>query len=187
MATPNPTHRYTPTAQWLHWLVALLIISTWLLGYFLSDLPRGPERTNLIGWHKAIGSTVLIAVAVRLAWRSFNPPPALSDTLSVFVRQLATRMFLVYYFLMILVPLSGWSESNAYGYPVKLAGILPLPGLFAKNESLGAIFKNIHITLAWGFGILIVGHIAAALKHHFKDHDDTLARMLPYHRIGKFK
>jgi cytochrome b561 len=180
------TPRYTPTAQWLHWLVAALIVSAWILGYYLADLPRGPERTNLIGWHKAIGSTVLLAAAVRLAWRSFNPPPPLSETMPLLVRKIAGRAFVLYYLLMVLVPLAGWAESNAYGYPVKLAGVLPLPVLFEKNESLGGVFKNIHVTLAWTFGILIAGHVAAALKHHFIDRDDTLARMLP-NRAGKPK
>ncbi|QFY41746.1 cytochrome b [Candidatus Methylospira mobilis] len=175
------TIRYNPTAQWLHWLMAVLIIGTRVLGYYFEDLPRGPERSSLIGWHKATGSTVLPAVAFRLAWRSFNPPPPLSATMPLLLRKITGYAFIVYYLLMILVPLAGWAESNAFGYPVKLAGVLPLPVLLEKNESLGEAFRNVHVTLAWAFGILIAGHAAAALKHHFVDRDDTLARMLPNH------
>jgi hypothetical protein len=29
----------------------------------------------------------------------------------------------------------------------------------------------------------VVGHLAAALKHHFIKHDDVLIRMLPWRRI----
>jgi cytochrome b561 len=178
MASGN-TIRYNMTAQRLHWLMAVLIIGAWVLGYYLADLPRGPERSSLIGWHKAIGSTVLLVVAFRLAWRSFNPPPPLSESMPLLLRKITGYTFIVSYLLMILVPLAGWAESNAFGYPVKLAGVLPLPTLLEKNESLGETFKDLHVTLAWAFGILIAAHSAAALKHHFVDRDDTLARMLP--------
>ena len=32
---------------------------------------------------------------------------------------------------------------------------------------------------------LIAGHVAAALKHHFVDKDDTLRRMAPFTELNK--
>ena len=36
-----------------------------------------------------------------------------------------------------------------------------------------------HATLAFSMALLVVVHIAAALKHHFKDRDDVLKHILP--------
>ncbi len=52
----------------------------------------------------------------------------------------------------------------------------------AKNKELGQLLSEVHETLAWLFVLLVVGHTAAALKHHFIDKDDILIRMSPDHR-----
>ena len=61
-------------------------------------------------------------------------------------------------------------------------GVLPIPDLIEKNKELGQLLGEVHETLAWLFVLLILGHTAAALKHHFIDKDDILIRMSPDHR-----
>ena len=46
-----------------------------------------------------------------------------------------------------------------------------------KNPELLAIVKPLHVYLSWGVGVLLLGHIAAALKHHFIDKDHVLISM----------
>jgi len=69
--------------------------------------------------------------------------------------------------------------SSAKGFPVVWFGLLPLPDLVGRDEALGRLFQIAHQGLAWGMAILVLLHLAAALKHHWVDRDGTLARMLP--------
>ena len=39
--------------------------------------------------------------------------------------------------------------------------------------------QQLHFGLNLLFAVLVIGHAGAALKHHFIDRDDILARMLP--------
>ena len=39
------------------------------------------------------------------------------------------------------------------------------------------IVKPLHIYLSWAAGLLVVGHLVAALKHHFIDKDTVLISM----------
>jgi len=59
-------------------------------------------------------------------------------------------------------------------------GVLPLPDLVAKNKELADVLKTVHYWLNKTLLVLIVLHVAAALKHHVLDRDDVLTRMLPF-------
>jgi len=79
---------------------------------------------------------------------------------------------------MFAIPFSGWLFSSADGYRVVYLGLLPLPNLLAKNKLLADALGDIHATFAWLLFYVLLLHVAAALKHHFLDRDDTLRRML---------
>lgn len=171
--------RYTPTARWLHWIMAAIIIVVWSLGFYLEDLPKGPDRTGLIQWHKAIGSLVLALVIYRLVWRLKHPAPALPASIPAWQQKTAEVAHWVLYALMFAQPLSGWAMSSARGYPVALGGIIPLPPLSGKNEAFADFLLGVHGMIGWTLALLVVGHIAMACKHHFLDHEPILSRMLP--------
>ncbi|MGI2323248.1 MULTISPECIES: cytochrome b [unclassified Methylococcus] len=173
---------YTTTAKWLHWLMAALIALAWLIGFYVSDLPKGPEKTAIMAWHKGLGTAVLALITVRLAWRLLHPPPRLPDTLSPGLQRAAHSAHWTLYGLMIAQPLSGWAVSSANGYPVKLFGLITLPALVEKNEVLAQTFVEIHEFLGWGLALLVVGHVVMAIKHHHVDRNGILHRMLPGRR-----
>ena len=85
------------------------------------------------------------------------------------------------YLLMFIIPLSGWLMSSAKGFQTVLFGVLPLPDLLAKNKALGDALETVHWGLNMLLAALVIGHTAAAFKHHFIDRDDVLTRMLPHH------
>jgi len=68
----------------------------------------------------------------------------------------------------------------------RLSGGLPealaIPDLVHKNKQLADVLAEVHADLAWALLWLVVLHSAAALKHHFIDHDSTLRRMLAWRR-----
>ena len=72
--------------------------------------------------------------------------------------------------------------SSAKGVPTVYFGVLPIPDVVAKDMQLGENLEEVHEFLAYALAILVVIHIAVALKHHFIDRDGLVSRMLPRHR-----
>ncbi|QSI76686.1 MULTISPECIES: cytochrome b [Niveibacterium] len=177
--TTAPT-QYTRTAIALHWLIALLIFIAFPVGLYMVDLPLSPQKLKIISWHKWAGITVLALVLVRILWRATHRPPALPDSMSGIEKLAAHGAHHLLYLLMIAVPMAGWLMSSAKGFPVVWFGVLPLPDLIGKSESLAEFFEEAHEILAWLMALIVVAHAAAAVKHHFAARDGVLARMLPF-------
>jgi cytochrome b561 len=171
--------RYTSVAIGLHWAMALLIVGLFGIGFYMADLPLSPWKLKLYSWHKWAGVTAFLLVALRLAWRIGHRPPDLPATMSPAMRLLAHGGHAVLYLLMLAVPLSGWLMSSAKGFQTVYFGLLPIPDLLAKNKELGDLLADLHSGLNVLFVAVVIGHLAAALKHHFIDRDDILSRMLP--------
>lgn len=172
------TH-YTAVAKSLHWLMALLILGMLALGFFMTGLPLSPDKLQYYAWHKWAGVSVFLLVWVRLAWRLMFPPPAMPAGMSQRVKLAAHAGHWALYGLMVAIPLTGWLMSSAKGFQTVWFGLLPLPDLLGKDKALGEQLAQLHWALNVGFVLLIAGHLAAALHHHFARQDDTLRRMLP--------
>ena len=84
------------------------------------------------------------------------------------------------YLLMFAVPITGWLMSSAKGFQTVYFGVLPLPDLLVKDKELGDLLHQVHKLLNFSMAALVLAHLGAALKHHFIDRDDVLARMLPF-------
>lgn len=171
--------QYTTTAKALHWGMAALLIGLLGLGIYMHDLPLSPDKLQLYAWHKWAGVSAFLLVLIRLAWRMAHRPPALPETMPKRLQLAAHVGHGVLYGLMLAIPLSGWLMSSAKGFQTVWFGILPIPDLIDKDKVLGDLLQQIHMSLNMLFIVVLVGHIAAALKHHFIDKDAILARMLP--------
>ncbi|NCB57331.1 MAG: cytochrome b [Gammaproteobacteria bacterium] len=170
---------YTTTAKSLHWLMAVLFFGMLGLGFYMQGLPLSPEKLKLYSWHKWIGVTVFLLALIRIAWRVTHQPPALPQSMPRLMQVAAHAGHHMLYMLMFLIPLSGWLMSSAKGFQTVWFGILPIPDLLEKNKELGDLLLTVHVSLNYLFIAVLVGHIGAALKHHFIDKDDILTRMLP--------
>ncbi len=171
---------YHPIAKALHWFMALVIFGLLALGFVMSGMPLSPEKLQYFSWHKWAGVSIFVLVWVRLAWRLVNPPPPYASSMPRHVQLLAHAGHLALYALMVIIPLSGWLMSSAKGVQTVWFGVLPIPDVLSRDKELGHLLEEVHSLLNWGLMALVVGHIGAALKHHFIDRDDTLTRMLPH-------
>ncbi len=170
---------YTVTAKVLHWGIALLIFGQLALGVYMTDLELSPTKLQLYAWHKWAGVTLLLLVVVRVVWRIAHHPPALPGHMARLERFVAHGSHYLLYVLMFAIPLSGWLMSSAKGVQTVWFGVLPIPDLLAKDKVLGDLLQTLHMSLNLGLGLLVLGHVGAALKHHFIDKDEVLVRMLP--------
>ncbi|HUY68684.1 MAG TPA: cytochrome b [Alphaproteobacteria bacterium] len=181
--------RYDTVAIILHWLIALAILAMLAIGWTMTSLPKGADlKFTLFQWHKSIGITILILSVLRLLWRLVNPPPPLPATMKTWEKFAAHASHALLYILIIGMPLLGWAivSASTMNLPTMLYGVIPWPNLpilpalpVADKKSLGHAFAAAHSAGAWILAVLLVIHIAAALKHHWWDRDDVLLRMMP--------
>ena len=177
---------YSRVSIALHWVIALLIISNVILALLMDGLldsadpsDKGLGRT-IVGIHKSIGLTVLMLSLVRLAWRLKHGFPRLPEHMARWEVLLARGNHVVFYAMMILVPLAGWTMSSAGPRPLEYFGLFDWPKLpVARGSMLAETAHEAHIILAFTTVGLVVLHVAGALKHQFLDRDEILARMLP--------
>jgi len=145
----------------LHWAVALLIAAN----YFISDGMGDALDAHLAGdpvlgltpvWHVWAGTLLLALVLVRIVVRVTTGAPAAQGP-----KTLATKAadlgHLVLYLLMLAVPVLGaitW---------------------FGKTDSTG----DLHVLVMNVLMIVILGHAAVAIFHHYVLKDRILSKMTP--------
>ncbi|GAB3389194.1 cytochrome b [Azotobacter armeniacus] len=165
--------RYGYITRFFHWLMALLIVQQFLK---LGD--RVSEGEHWLGetfgpWHTSIGALLLALVVLRLLWagaqRQRRPLP---ESLPLLVK--AGHGLL--YTCMLLMPVTGILYMLGKGYGLKLFGVQLVARSGVETGWLAAL-GSLHSPIAWLFLVLILGHVAAALFHHFVKDDDTLRRM----------
>lgn len=180
------THRagstYSRTAIALHWAIAALVLATIPLGWFGAtyETEIAQSATNA---HKSIGILILTLTLARVAWRLSHKPPALPETMAPALRWVAKITHVLFYTLLLVLPLSGWWMSSAvpdpgrheFGFGFFNVPFLPVP----RGWPSAGPAHFIHTNLAWLMIGLVLLHIGAALKHQFIDKDNILARMLP--------
>ena len=172
----SPATRYTPVAIALHWLLALAIVGSFSVGLYMTSLPISPTRLKLYNWHKWAGVTILTLSALRLLWRLTHRPPS-DIPMPAWQAKAAHVTHGLLYVLFFAVPSAGWAYSSAAGFPIVWFGVLPLPDFVPKDKELAETLKALHHFTAYGLGLLVLAHVAAAVKHQVIDRDGLLARM----------
>lgn len=174
--------RYGLMAIALHWLIALLIVLNWPLGYFGEAIEQQLGR-SLVPLHKSLGLTVLALSLLRLGWRLSHRPPPLPASLTRWRLWSARIAHFAMYVLIIALPLSGWMRISSGKYPLTWFGLVELPKFpIEPNSREAAIAATSHELLAWSMMALVAIHIAAALHHQFRLRNEVLSRMIPIPR-----
>jgi cytochrome b561/polyisoprenoid-binding protein YceI len=176
-----PAQRYSYTAITLHWLIALLLAFQIALGWALEG-NNSPELFARYQLHKSVGITILLLSLARLAARLFTSRPPASEG-PAWTRALASTVHWLFYFVMILGPLTGWLlvSTARVQVPTLLYGIVPWPHL-SVGRSWHEPAESIHGAMAWLAIGLFVLHIAGALRHQWLLGKPELQRMIPFAR-----
>jgi cytochrome b561 len=183
-STAPAANRYSGGAIALHWIIAILIILNVIGAWESHDLPAA-EKAYAMAGHKAFGITILVLTVLRIVWRFTHKPPPLLESLKSWEAAFAKVTHTLFYFLMLAVPLAGWTMHSAAtgGKAVAIFQLFDFPGLpLAQSKDTAGLFHELHETLATLMIFLLVLHVAAALKHQFVDRDGTLGRMIPWLR-----
>lgn len=176
----NTRERYGLIAQLFHWIVVVLVITQFALGFTAHGLPISLERLILLARHKSIGITIFVLVVLRLAWRLYSKPPALPPSPHRFFNAAARMSHGLMYALLLAMPPVGWLLSSASNLTVAWFGLFSLPNLVAPDKRLANWMLMTHESMAWLLLATITVHVLAALWHHFLLKDSVLLRMLPF-------
>jgi|ERR1700722_630383 cytochrome b561 len=173
-----PTH-YSAAAKWLHWCVAVAVITLLLTGPAMKRIvPEGDLRDSLYNFHEALGALTLILMVARLARRALSGVPAPSQ-LSKLESGASLGAQCALYVLLLVSPLLGWAGTNAYGDPVSVFGLFTFPSIAAKDVPLSDRILAWHLICGILIAAVVALHVAGALYHRIVKHDGVLARMWP--------
>jgi cytochrome b561 len=179
MTLRNSAERWGPVSQLLHWLIVVLIVVMAYLGLTMVDLPTTPHKITVYMLHKSIGITILVLVALRLAWRLYAGSPRTLAGIPTWQSRIASLTHAALYTLLFALPVSGWVVNSSTGFPLRWFNLVNLPALAGKSEALHDVARPVHELLFWTLIVLALVHAAAAIYHHLFQRDETLARMLP--------
>jgi cytochrome b561 len=179
MRSNNESARYGSALIYMHWIMLLLIVAVYACIELRVLYPKGSElREALKTWHFMLGLSIFALVWLRLIARFLATTPPITPQPPRWQVHLAHVSEVAIYAFMIAMPLLGWLILSGEGKPVPFFGI-HLPALIAENKALAKQFEEIHEVVG-NVGYFLIGlHAAAALVHHYIQHDNALTRMLP--------
>ena len=185
MSLANTPSGYGSVAKTFHWLVALMILALIPLGIVANALPADTSdqiaaKARLFTVHKTLGVMLFFLALARILWAVTQPRPAALHPRRRAETAAAAAAHWILYASLLLVPLSGWAHHAA------TTGFAPIWWPFGQSlpfvpqdPRLAEVFAGLHIVFERVLAATILLHVAAALKHHWWDGDDTLRRMLP--------
>jgi cytochrome b561 len=183
--------RFTAVSRILHWLTAILVFSTLLIGFTMVSTVT--DYATLLEIHKTIGVVILAVVIIRVVNRLTHRPPALPPTVGRFERVLVMTSEMALYTLLLAQPLVGWAMVSAAGRPVVVFGSLRIPRIAPANLDLFSVLRETHSVLAFLLVAAVAAHVSAVLLHSITLRDRMLARMTfrltrtrshPAHRVA---
>ncbi len=176
--TNAPSPGYGAVAKSLHWLVVILLVAQYIVGWTMPHVGRNTLPVGLIFWHVTIGMTLLAVIVLRFGWKLIHPV-APYPGLPRWQNRLASALHGILYLALVAHILMGWANASARAWNVDILGILPMPWIMPAASRTGMALGDIHNTFAWTLLALIVLHVAAALYHYVVRRDRVLQRMLP--------
>ena len=177
---PSTPPGYTTTARLLHWIIALMVLSTIPIGTIMlrEGIDRSTQDTLFI-LHKNGGVIILILVLARIAWRVANPSPPLPDTVPPIQRLASRTVHLGLYAMLIFMAVTGYTRVAAGGFPIEMLDALGLPRLAPRSDSLAETAQTLHHYGRYVLVALILVHVGAALYHALVMRDGVFRRMWP--------
>ncbi|KUY85247.1 hypothetical protein WS47_28600 [Burkholderia territorii] len=162
----------------MHWSIAILILSNLAIGSYMDSFPHNsPNFNSILFYHASIGSLIFMLTVPRLVGRIAHTPAPLPASVPPWQARIAGAVHGLLYLLLFLVPLTGYIHRLAGAHPVSFFELTELPVFIGRDEPLRLLTDTLHRALVLTLGLLLVGHIGAALKHKFVDRNGVAERM----------
>ncbi|MFN6971823.1 MAG: cytochrome b [Rheinheimera sp.] len=171
-------HRYHGLSILLHWLMALLVLGLFGVGFWMVDLTYySAWYKTAPHYHKSVGILLAVLLLCRLGVLVRKGKPLPLPTHSNALQRVSKLTHRLLYLLMALIMVTGYLISTADNRGIEVFNWFVVPGFgefFDQQADRAGLF---HQWLAYGLIALVALHALGALKHHFIDKDATLKRM----------
>ena len=175
MASPD---RYPLLTRLFHWATAVCILALCGLGAWMVEQSYyDPWYHKGLTLHRVLG---MVALALGLGFvlrKPFTRSPPLPAGMPRWQHHAAHTVHAAFYFLMLLVPLSGYLVSTSSGAAIPVYDWFEIPALWRVDDAAREWAIRVHYYAAYGTLLLAAMHAGAALKHQFIDRDGVLSRM----------
>ena len=180
MQFKNTQDSFGFVSKFLHWLMAILLISLFAVGLYMTELDYYDSLYHTLPWwHKSIGLLVIGLLLFRFIWKAINSTPQVLSSHKKWEVSLADVIQKLFYGLILLIGISGYFISTAKGKGIEFFTLFEVPAITQTiEEDWADLIGEIHEALAITLIVLAGLHAIAALKHHFIDKDETLRRMI---------
>lgn len=179
MKAANTEFTFGWVAVAFHWLVAVVVIGLFALGFYMVDLTYYDDWYRQAPHiHRSVGMLLFAVMVFRVMWRFVTPPPKPLPDHSALEVTGAKLGHLALYLLIFVAMISGYLISTADGSSIDVFGWFEVPSLTGRIKGLEDTAGDVHYWATWALIVMAGMHALAAFKHHFVDRDDTLRRML---------
>ena len=136
----NSDQRYGLISIIFHWLMALIIIATFILGLNLKH--NFQYYYEVLALHNSLGITIFLLAILRVAWRFFNIKPTQLPN-KVILMKLATLTHIFFFIIFFTLLITGYILTHLQG-DIDLFYGYGLPEVLEQNRGLKNYVHTIH-------------------------------------------
>ena len=186
MPLTNRPDRYGLVSRVLHWAMFAGLAYQFVGANIMTRIAQGKTVFGMVGdtWyngHKSIGLVLLLLVVARLIWRRTTPLPEWHPALTEVERIIVHRVECALYWLLFVLPVSGYLFVMAGGYGVRLFGLTDLPNPIGKQDWAWVVWI-LHVAGAYLLLVVIAWHVGMVIRKHVYERTGLAHRMLPFRR-----
>lgn len=178
--------RYPCALRVLHWLLALMLVVQFALGF---GVEYGAQRLSeaLLPLHFKLGVLILGLTVLRLCLRLVLPMPAVDTGEPPGLRRARSWVHGLLYLLALALPISGHVIWVWMGADRTLFVGLEVPALFVPpdDETGRALAWYVHVYGAWILLGLVCLHALAAIFRQWTRGDDFIARRMGFRKVAQ--
>ena len=179
----NGRAQYGKFDKFLHWWMVINIVGTLIGSYGMSSMPEEAKAAEY--WDHGLSvTTILLVLAIRVAWRLKEGFPSLPKSMGQLSALLAKAVHYGLYLILcaqvsvgVLLASTTQTDFIAGAYGINYTEFDLVPDHWHER------LLSFHIALYWTIIAVVSLHTLAALKHHFIDKDNVLRRMLPFAKL----
>ena len=175
MTIKNSLTEYGIISKIFHWLSAAVLIVQIPLGFYLVDMDFNEKRLTIESIHVTLGLSIFYLTLLRLIYKTFNPTPALQNSIFPGQKIIAKLNHIFLYIAILVITISGALKKLYNGEELDMFFF----NLEIKdNFELAEIFYEFHIIGNYTLVALITLHISAVIIHKLLFKENLLKRIL---------
>ena len=171
----NTLTEYGSISKIFHWLSAAVLVFQIPLGFYLVDMDFSEKRLTIESIHVTLGLAIFYLTIFRLIYKTFNPTPALQNSIFPGQKIIAKLNHIFLYVTILTITISGALKKLYNGEELDL---FFFNFEIKDNFELAEIFYEIHIISNYTLIILITLHIFAVITHKVLFKENLLKRIL---------